>query len=130
MSCLTETLLAPNSVHYVVRTGTSMDAGSIYALVFVQPDENILQRTYTDVQRMLDEGEFYVATTDTGEVVGAGYIKQPEGEAIEAEFGGAYVTSAHRRRGLLTVLGDVSLADYRVKLDPPDPVIAHVVVGN
>jgi hypothetical protein len=116
---------------YTIRAARSEDVHPLWQLVFQSPDKHIRRLTIAEVDQLQQSGEIYLLIQDgmPSSLVGAAYISAP-GASTEAEFGGAYIHEEHRGRGLFNILVRVALADYRTNIDKPQPLVAHVVVGN
>lgn len=122
-----------------VEPASEQDIQEIHTLVFENPEKHIRSLGIEEVEQLVDEGLFWVVRdVRRRRIVGVCYVKVPHTEADKppdpAEYGGAFVDSAYRRRGLGGVLARVAIAHYFWDNDPdspePLPLVAHVHIKN
>lgn len=122
-----------------VEPASEQDVQEIHSLVFKNPGDYIRSLEVENVEKMVDDGLFWVVRdVRQQQIVGVCYVKVPYTEAEKppepAEYGGAFVDGAYRRRRLGEVLAQMAIAHYFWDNDPdspePLPLLAHVHTKN
>lgn len=85
-----------------------------------------------DVDALIDDGALWrVAVRDGGQFVASAYVRVPEDVAEAPEFGGVFVSHAHRSQGLAMDLSQLAIGAYLMEHADGGPIlIAHVHVDN
>jgi hypothetical protein len=114
---------------FTIRHAKTADFERLYEFVFDKPNKNIRKRPPDEVEKLIDEGAFFIAINDeTGRIVGCCYVHGLETDKT-FEFGGAFVEEEHRKHGIFWCVGLGAILSHFAN-NPETPLMAHVVTDN
>ena len=121
---------------FSIRHARTSEAGELHEFLFGQRKDNLRWRTEESVAALIKTSAFYLVTrAPDHSPTGCCFLEETlDNGAPAVEFGGVWVDTPYRGKGLFRLLAQATIGCYYIteyeSATKPMPLVAHVARGN